>query len=166
MSDLKSYCGILIERGADSAKIINPKDIAVAPWTIMKCMYGCPSYGHNRACPPYAPSCDTTRSILDCYSRAIIFRIRSMERATPAALACARSLANNGYYKAIAFGVGACTLCKQCQLNACPHPEKVAPSMEACGIDVIATARNAGYEVDIPPREGSPLSCFGLILVD
>jgi len=39
------------------------------------------------------------------------------------------------------------------------------PAMEACGIDVYATARNAGFELHVVRSYNETLTCFGLILV-
>jgi predicted metal-binding protein len=47
---------------------------------------------------------------------------------------------------ATAFSAGKCTLCEACAGvgNRCRNPYKARPSMEAMGIDVGETARNAG----------------------
>lgn len=164
--DFKQYIDILHTHGADTAVLISPSDIELGAWTIMKCRYGCPAYGHNRCCPPYAPTVDETARILSCYNRALLFRSPVMDSVTSAALACAKALCSDGYYKALAFGAGPCRRCKECIPEHCPHPSETAPSPEACGIDVIATARKAGFEVHIPPIPGKPLSCFGIILIN
>lgn len=163
---LDKYFRILEDHGANLAIEISPADIRIEPWTIMKCRYGCPNYGRNRSCPPFAPTWQQMRDIAACYGRAILFRTADMHAGTPAALACADALSADGFYKAVAFGTGPCRLCKQCTVEACPRPSRVAPSPEACGIDVVATVRGAGLEISMPPVPGQPLNCYGLILVD
>ena len=37
-------------------KWIDPKEIVVAQWVRMKCMFGCSEYGQNTSCPPNVPS--------------------------------------------------------------------------------------------------------------
>ncbi|MGZ4863924.1 MAG: DUF2284 domain-containing protein [Halobacteriota archaeon] len=51
-----------------------------------------------------------------------------------------------GFKYATAFSAGKCTLCEACAGigNRCRNPYKARPSMEAMGIDVGETARNAG----------------------
>jgi predicted metal-binding protein len=51
---------------------------------------------------------------------------------------------------ATAFSAGKCTLCDACagSGNRCRNPYKARPSMEAMGIDVGETARNAGLPFD------------------
>ena len=163
---MKKYLDLLHTLGAAEALVISAADIVVADWTIMKCLYGCPTYGHNRCCPPYAPGADRMRRILAEYTTAIIFSCPRMEAVTPAALAAAKALAADGRYKALAFGAGPCHLCHKCTPDACPRPADTAPSPEACGIDVIATARRAGIPIHIPPRPSAPLTCIGLLLVE
>ena len=163
---LDKYISFLLGNGAFAATPVSPAAIITAPWPIMKCRYGCPRYGHNRCCPPFAPGYKETREILDSYRRAILFGVHDMSAGTPLALECVRLMSVDGFYKAIAFGTGPCTICEQCTPGNCPHPHRTAPSMEACGIDVIETVRNAGLKIDMPPQNGSQLNCYGLIMLD
>ena len=78
----------------------------------------------------------------------------------------ARRLFLDGYYKALAFGSGPCKLCPSCAPEGCRFPGKAVPAMEACGIDVFATARAHGLEVRTLRVLGEERSHFGLILVE
>lgn len=150
--------------GAFTVRLIHPSEITTAPWTVMKCRYGCPHYGHNRSCPPFAPDYRETQRILDSYRIALIFGVHNMAAGTPLAIKALQKLSALGYYKAIGFGTGPCTICTECKVAECKRPYDVLPSPEACGIDVIATVRRAGLPIDIPPVEGAQLNCYGLIL--
>lgn len=72
-----------------------------------------------------------------------------------------------GYRFAAAFAGGDCALCPACVAvddGVCRHPFEARPSMEAVGIDVVATARAAGLDVELPAAERA---CWtGLLLVD
>ncbi len=63
---------------------------------------------------------------------------------------------------------GQCSLCKECKALAqgrrCLHPFRARPSMEAVGIDVVRTCKNAGLWV----RLSSPKNVMwtGLVLLD
>jgi predicted metal-binding protein len=53
---------------------------------------------------------------------------------------------------------GSCKLCQECpgekDSNAkCIQREKARPSMEAMGIDVLSTCKNAGIEVEFSPEK-------------
>jgi predicted metal-binding protein len=72
-----------------------------------------------------------------------------------------------GYRFATAFAGGDCVLCDVCvgkDGEACRHPFEARPSMEAVGIDVVATADAAGLAIEMPAAD-SP--CWtGLLLID
>jgi predicted metal-binding protein len=73
-----------------------------------------------------------------------------------------------GYSFATGLGAGTCWLCEECVGPAsglpCRHPFKARPSMEAMGIDVVATAKKAGVQVNFTPN--GTRNWLGLILVD
>jgi predicted metal-binding protein len=163
---MKEAVNQLLAEGADLAMPISASLVVTAAWPVMKCRYGCPNYGHNRCCPPYSPAWEEMRAILGNYTTAILFRTHSITAGTPLAVSVAAGLFRRGYYKVLPFGTGSCRLCAECTPDSCPRPWETAPSMEACGVDVFATVRNAGVEVSSYAPEGSVPDCFGLILVE
>jgi predicted metal-binding protein len=78
-----------------------------------------------------------------------------------------REMFLDGYYKAFAMGAGPCNLCSKCVVNqGCLHTELARPSLEACGIDVYKTARNAGVKLAVVKTfQDVPTYCC-LILVE
>jgi predicted metal-binding protein len=73
-----------------------------------------------------------------------------------------------GYRYAASFSGGECVLCDECVGQApgvaCRHPFEARPSMEAVGIDVVATAEAAGLTVELPADEHPTWT--GLLLID
>jgi predicted metal-binding protein len=73
-----------------------------------------------------------------------------------------------GYRFAAAFSGGECVLCDECvgqaSGEACRHPFEARPSMEAVGIDVVATAEAAGLSVELPAADHPAWT--GLLLID
>jgi predicted metal-binding protein len=72
-----------------------------------------------------------------------------------------------GYRFAAAFAGGDCVLCDVCAgVNGqpCNHPFEARPSMEAVGIDVVATAEAAGLTIELPADEHPRWT--GLLLID
>jgi len=69
----------------------------------------------------------------------------------------------DGFYKSFGFGAYPCIYCEHCvaeehegivdesMRRSCKHMDMVRPSMEAAGIDVFATAKNAGWELETVP---------------
>jgi predicted metal-binding protein len=76
-----------------------------------------------------------------------------------------------GYPFAAAFGGGDCCLCEACvaaqtgiaTTEPCRHPFLARPSMEAVGVDVLATAAAAGLPIEMP-AVGDPV-WTGLLLL-
>ena len=163
--DLEKYMEMLRARGADPAIEIDPRTVETAAWTVFKCKYGCARYGKTHCCPPEAPDYARTRAVLDSFSTGILFRVHHWN-ATAMAAEGARRLFLDGYYKALAFGSGPCKLCPSCAPEGCRFPGKAVPAMEACGIDVFATARAHGLEVRTLRVLGEERNHFGLILVE
>lgn len=163
---MERYFGLLKKGGADLTMRIETGSITTAPWTIYKCKYGCDFYGKSHCCPPNCPTWKETQEIIDCYTYGILFRCHDISIVTPLAIDVARELFLDDYYKAIAFGSGPCTICKKCNPEHCNFPKKAIPSMEACGIDVFATARNNGVEMHTLREKGELHNYFGLILVE
>ena len=73
-----------------------------------------------------------------------------------------------GYRFAAALAGGCCCLCDECvgpsSQARCRHPFQARPSIEAVGIDVVATAEKAGLKVEFPAKEKAVWT--GLLLVD
>lgn len=72
-----------------------------------------------------------------------------------------------GYRFAAAFAGGDCVLCEVCagaSGEACRRPGEARPSMEAVGIDVVATAEAAGLKIEVPA--GDTPRWTGLLLID
>jgi len=92
----------------------------------------------------------------------------------------------DGFYKAFGFGGYPCIYCEECvaeeaegnvdesMRRTCRHMDMVRPSMEAAGMDVFATARKAGWELQtIPCRDleygkvvHSDITSIGLVLLE
>jgi len=73
-----------------------------------------------------------------------------------------------GFTYAAGFTGGICILCSDCvgvgSGEPCRHPFEARPAMEGVGIDVSATARNAGLPLALSSNE--PVRWTGLLLID
>jgi len=174
MKELGSFCEKAIKSGASRAKIIRAEEIVVADWVKLKCQYGCGGYGKRLSCPPYSPTPTETRRIIAGYERAILMKFRSCQECDDKEAVnihkliakMERDLFLSGYYAAFGMASGPCNLCTECNLERCQKPDLARPSMEACGIDVYATARKAGFKIEVLTRRDQIPRCFGLILVE
>jgi predicted metal-binding protein len=179
-----------LEDGADVLLPINPEDIVVANWVRMKCQYGCPSYGKKLSCPPYSPVPDDTRKVMEEYSRAFLIgysgRIfnrygdedfgvvfpRALKDVRKSIFELEKHAFLSGYYKSFAYGFcGPCTLCTECVVEdgifTCKFAKESRPSMEAAGIDVFKTVRNAGLELEVQTSlKPDDLRMYTLLLLE
>lgn len=163
---MEKYIRFLLEGGADAAVKIDATTVETAAWTVYRCRYGCDFYGRTHCCPPNAPTWKETREMLDCFSYGILFHSHEIKNVTSLAVAAARELFLDGYYKAIAFGCGPCRKCEKCDPVRCRFPKLTVPSMEGCGIDVFATARNNGFTMRPLREKGETPDYFGLVMVE
>ncbi len=177
-------------------KLISADKIEVAEWARWKCRYGCKAYGKHLSCPPYVPSVEETRKLIACYERAIIARFdaKPNPNVPPAHIhhylwdaikemhdtmfEFERHAFLAGYYKAFVMGALPCAYCDDClperagfvldqaSKRLCEQQQRMRPSMEACGIDVFKTVRNAGYELEVLTSYDEPITFFGLLLLE
>lgn len=117
-------------------------------------------------CPPFVPDYAATQRFLQEFIRGIIIQYTfplngvAVENFAAADLSMSNGLLEillnlereaflQNHYKAFALKAGRCRLCKECNLKQCVNPTKARPSLEACGIDVMALANDNGYQAEI-----------------
>jgi len=162
---LQKFVKKTLDLGAREAKIISPRKVETGIWVRLKCQFGCASYGSSLMCPPYTPRPEETRQMLDQYRKAILFESPTANTKEIAAQ-MEREIFLAGYYKALGLGGGPCRLCQHCAFEkGCRHAEEARPAMEACGIDVFATARKHGFTIKVLRNYREPQHYFGLILI-
>jgi predicted metal-binding protein len=104
--------------------------------------------------------------MLDEYRRGVLFET-TLGQVKPIAVALERRLFLEGHYKALGLGAGPCELCPTCAMDkGCRHADQARPAMEACGIDVFASARRHGFQIDVVRTSDDPQHYFGLVLVE
>jgi predicted metal-binding protein len=155
-----------VELGAEEAKLIDTGTIITAPWVRLKCQFGCGGYKSSYCCPPNSPTPEETRAVLECYQKAILIHCKGHVSVTKIVITLERIIFLSGFYRALGFGAGPCSLCKTCAVDGCKHPEKARPSMEACGIDVYMTARSNGYPIEVVIDKKSDENYYGVVLVE
>jgi predicted metal-binding protein len=165
----KELCELAREKaGVKNACIIRPADVETAAWVRLKCQFGCSGYGECLVCPPFTPTPEQMRKVLDCYRRAILIHCEPEADVKAIVAELERHIFLCGAWKALGLGAGPCYLCKICNLKEglCRHSEKARPSMEACGIDVFITARKAGFPIEVIRTTRQCPNYYGLMLVD
>ena len=165
---------VLIEKalaaGASAARVVDVNTIKTGSWTRWKC-------------PPYSPDYEATQRFLSEYQKGIIVQYTmQLDPTGPADFERADLQLSNellrillelereafllNHYKAFALKAGRCRLCEKCNLEHCVHPTKARPSLEACGIDVFALARDNGFDMDVVTGPITKLDIYGMVLVE
>ena len=154
--------------GVIDVRIVCPSQVATAAWVRLKCQFGCDGYGQCLVCPPFTPTPQQMREVLDAYNRAVLihFDPEADVKATLADLE--RTIFLRGAWKAFGLGAGPCYFCKRCPVKQgyCRHAHRARPSMEACGIDVFTTVRRAGLPIQVVTTTRQCPNYYGLVLVD
>ena len=181
------------EGGACAFVPMAPSKIVTAHWIRLKCQYGCKNYGRRLTCPPYTPTPEEMRKVLDEYVRAYLIKYEGFlgfDSYPPKDLKVAmmklslhvcdavydmeRHAFLSGYHKALSLGAHRCRRCEACALDkgstACKFPVNARPSIEATGIDVFQTAKNAGLSCTVAPDKNvtrkEDLPTFTLLLLE
>ena len=154
--------------GVIEARVISPSAVETAAWVRLKCQYGCGGYKQSLVCPPYTPTPEQMRRVLDGYERAVLVHFKEDAEVKAQIVSLERTVFLKGAWKAFGLGAGPCSLCESCSLDAegCRHAESARPAMEACGIDVFTTVRNAGLPIEVVKTRRQCPNFYGLLLVD
>nr|WP_092074077.1 DUF2284 domain-containing protein [Dendrosporobacter quercicolus]NSL47775.1 DUF2284 domain-containing protein [Dendrosporobacter quercicolus DSM 1736]SDM76870.1 Predicted metal-binding protein [Dendrosporobacter quercicolus] len=167
---------IFIKYGFEGFKWINPKEIIVAQWVRMKCIFGCPT--KTACCPPNTPTVEICKSFLQEYDIGVIFHIPKI--VTPEfrhewsrevnlkLFELERETFIAGYEKAFAIFMDSCHICANCRKErfSCANPSKARPSPEAMAIDVVRTARQYGFPIDVLPDYSSVMNRYAFLLLE
>jgi predicted metal-binding protein len=158
----QQYDGVL------KAKIIHPGRVQTAAWVRLKCQFGCDGYGRCLVCPPYTPTPETMRRVLDGYTRAVLLHCDKDIDVKAMVAELEREIFLRGAWKAFGLGAGPCYFCKTCPVTdqTCRYPEQARPSMEACGIDVFSTVKQFGLPIEVVKTRRQCPNYYALILVD
>ncbi len=151
--------------GAKEVEMIAPKSIVTAEWVRYKCRFGCDGYGQTLMCPPHSPTAHETRQVLDEYKHALLIHGDEDTDIDEIVVRLEKKLFLDGYYKAFSMGAGPCMRCKECA-EVCRHAEEARPSMEACGIDVYATARAHGLPIKVLKTQNCKGNYYGVVLIE
>ena len=165
--DLDRFVGRAVELGAKDAQVVPTSKVFTAAWVRLKCRYGCGAYASSRNCPPYSPTPKQTRQVLDEFQWAVLIHGDRTVDIRDVVVKLEREVFLAGHYKAFGYACGPCHLCDECDLEgACEHPDRSRPAMEACGIDVFATARAAGFPIEVVTDHDCEQNYYGLVLVE
>jgi len=176
---------LLKAEGASTALSIPVSHVIIDERVRLKCQVPlCDSFHKNLMCPPFVMPVEEFRQVLACYKEAILLQTEGLidilndgkpGRDIFAPAGRLHDLVNLGEREAFRSGFrfaagligGCCRLCEVCvaidNSRICRSPFRARPSMEAMGIDVVATLEQSGLSLAFPVRDR--VTWTGLILL-
>jgi predicted metal-binding protein len=177
--DQKALAALFAERGFADFRWLDPREIVVAEWVRMKCLYGCREYGKNAACPPNAPSVDACARFFREYTKAAVFHFaKTVERPEDRhawsrklnleLLRLEEEVFRAGYVKAFLLFFDSCGICLECaaERTACKEPRLARPTPDAMAMDVYSTVRKIGYPIQVLSDYDQEMNRYAFLLVD
>ncbi len=181
MKDRKSFEHLVehvLEGGADRAVLIDTDQIVVDDRVGLKCRVPlCAHYNHNLTCPPNTITISEFRNLLKNYNTALLLQVKGTgceeEDVRQAELKVQNLISEletkalmEGNYFAAGFATR-CRLCPECvgvqSGEPCRHPFRARPSLDAAGVDIFSTSKNAG--IPFNPLDRDELYFAGLLLL-
>lgn len=168
---------IIINQGFADYQWINPKEIVVAHWVRVKCMFGCSDYGLG-TCPPNTPSVSDCASFFKEYKSALVIVLNKFadkndypsdwsKEMTLKLLEIEREIFLIGFHKVFLLNQTCCNLCKDCSGNRldCKDKANSRPSPESFAVDVYQTVRNIGLDLQIVAENPAEINRIAILLI-
>jgi predicted metal-binding protein len=168
----------LKDTGFTDFKWIDPKQIVVAQWVRMKCMFGCPNYGRKAACPPQTPSVTECERFFREYQAAVVLHLRIRfdhpkerypwyKEMTLKTADLERKVFMAGFEKAFVLSFSGCTLCQECKVerSLCKQPQLARPAPEAMAVDVYSTVKSLGFPIAVRTEYAQEMDRYALLMI-
>ena len=166
------------EMGMEKWAWLAPRDIVVAQWVRFKCMFGCVEYGRNATCPPNTPAVEECRRLIGEYESAVLLHFpkklaRPEDRHAwtrevhTRLLELEKAVFLAGFYKVFLLTLDSCSTCGQCagERTKGKVPRAARPSPEAMAVDVFATARKAGFPIEVLRDTKQEMNRYAILLI-
>ncbi|MDY0266626.1 MAG: DUF2284 domain-containing protein [Methanimicrococcus sp.] len=177
-----------LEAGAVEAYFIDAKNIIVDERVRLKCFVPLCRHHGDLVCPPNVPTPEEFQRYLKLYRFGIMLSTQYVNPPRPSSLMDSKDVSREirkksvdlsdillkleaislqkGYRFAAGFTGGSCFYCEECVKTGgeCKTPYRARPSMEAVGIDVVATLQNINMSLEFPVSD--KVKWWGMLLVD
>ena len=144
---MDKYIELARSLGALDVVEATPDDIVFDDRTLLKCMFGCMSWGKGCTCPSRAGALSPREyeHMLRKYKRVIIIHSHDKKISQNVSFAVEREAFFDG--DALAFSMSDCALCAQCagaDGQPCRNAKIARPAFHSVGIDVFSTVKKLG----------------------
>jgi len=175
----KELEALFAQHGLTDWAWMEPKDVVVAQWVRMKCMYGCRHNGRNASCPPNTLPVAECRRFFNDYRVGVIFHFQKAvdkpedrhawtKTVNEGLLALERDVFISGQRKAFLLFMDSCGLCAECagKREECKNPKMSRPTPEGMAMDVYATVRQYGFPIEVLKDFSEAMNRYAFLLVE
>lgn len=168
MKDSK-YKDMALKLGADDAVVFDIEDIEFDPRTIIKCMFGCNSWGKGHTCPSRPGSLMPWeyKEVFSKYKWGVIIHSTSQKVSQDVSFQIEKEAFLDGHY--FAFSLSDCAICSECtgfKGKECINPKKARPAFHSVGIDVFKTVRKFELPISTLKTDNEPQNWYSAVFVE
>ena len=165
----EKYIALAKTMGAENVVKFDITDIEFDPRVILKCIFGCTTYGKNHTCPfQKSPlTMEEYKQTLLHYKHGIIIHCKDAKLSQNISYAVERQAFLDGHY--FAFSLSDCGLCKECSRihgKNCNVPMKARPAFHAVGIDVFKTVHKFGLPLAVAQTKDDDINWYSAVFID
>jgi len=163
---MEKYIELAKSLGAENVVAVTPDDIVFDDRTILKCMYGCRTWGKGCTCPSRAGFLSSAEyeRMLRKYKTVLIVHSPDKKIAQKASFAVEKEAFFNG--DVLAFSMSDCALCELCAGKTdepCRNVMQARPAFHSVGIDVFATVKKLGLPIEVLRDEGEDQNWYSAV---
>ena len=165
----EKYISLAMEMGASSAVYFSISDIAFDPRVILKCMFGCSSYGKLHTCPyQRSPlSMDEYKKIFSHYKGGIVIGCHDKKISQDISYEIERTAFLDGFY--FALSLSDCSICTECSHTSgkdCLFPAKARPALHSIGVDVFKTVHKLGLPLAVAKTRDDEVNWYSAVFIE
>lgn len=176
--DRENLEALIKKHGYTGFKWIDPKNIVVAQWVRMKCIFGCGGYGESACCPPNLPTVNECERFFQEYGHAIVFRFaKKLEnpddrhdwsrKVNLKLLKLEREIFLAGYERVFLLFMDSCNICAECSgtKDQCREPRLARPSPEGMAVDVYTTVQQLGFPIEVRTDYHQEMNRYAFMMI-
>jgi len=163
---MEKYIALAKSFGAENAVAVTPDDIVFDGRTILKCMFGCSSWGKGCTCPSRDGflSSGEFEKLLRMYKTVLIIHSKDKKIAQKVSYEVEKEAFFDG--DVLAFSMSDCALCETCAgktAEPCRNVKAARPSFHSVGIDCFATVKKQGLPIEVLRNEGEEQNWYAAV---
>ncbi len=155
--------------GAANALVFSTEEIVFDSRTLLKCMYGCESWGFGHTCPSAEGALKPWEyeRVFSEYDWGILIHTHDRHSVQSISYKLEQRAFLLGNFFAISLCD--CSLCDECagfEDEPCRHPERARPSMQSVGINVEQTVHQFDLPLKVLRDEDEQANWYAAVFVD